>query len=311
VFANVATPTCRYILAYQRRNLSDALFQPVIDFAARANGSFWFALHATSPSAPEDVEGEVQGCIYLFKSKDDWRNGPEQVFRSKIRTLNEARLSLTSDRNDVTRSEYEAAGNAVQRGADVTVDFLMHRSGEVYFSVPRFRDENLAYASRDFARQWGHDFDKWITDQTYFFFRDLTHQHQHHIPAVDTILILQKRDANDDFAWRRNIVFSLQYHVISARRTRDVYSLVQALGVIAYCKSFLGVCRNTAGDSSAQIPTFQIEALEQSIEAKIKEAELHLEDDRAKDNRVTNTRVLMVAIVAPVLALLGVFVQPR
>src|SRR5262249_50678624 len=55
VYANVGTEAERLVLAYQRRDLSDALFQTVINFICNIEGSFWFALAIKSIGTPSDA----------------------------------------------------------------------------------------------------------------------------------------------------------------------------------------------------------------------------------------------------------------
>jgi hypothetical protein len=144
-------------------------------------------------AAPDDVEGNVHGQVHIYKTKEDWRAGPEETVRKAIDELNEARLSLAENRNQTLSASFRWADYALRSSADITLDFEIIRDGELKVSIPYFSNPDLAFASRAFAEQDGHDFDKWIADQSYFFIRDIAHQHQHHDEAVDTILILQKR----------------------------------------------------------------------------------------------------------------------
>lgn len=309
-YANVATNTDRIIVAYQRRNLSDSVFRTITDRVSSRNGDFWFALSARSTAAPSDIEGNVRGQVHIYKTKEDWRSGPEKTVRKAIDELNEARLSLAANRNQTLNAAFKWADDALKESSDITLDFEIIRDGELRVSIPRFSDQDLAFASRAFAEQDGYDFDKWIADQAYFFIRDIAHQHQHHDEAVDTILILQKKD-DDDVAWRRNIIFSLHFYIISARRTRDVRAMMQTVGVFAYCQSFTSICQRRLGVRFNEIPSFQEHALKDSLNAAIEEQK-YLEEQRCrKDDRVTNFRVMTLAVIAPTLALIGVAIQPH
>lgn len=309
-YANVATSTERIIVAYQRRNLSDSVFRSVTDWVCRRSGDFWFAVSARSTAAPSDIEGNVRGQIHIFKSKADWRSGPQESVRKAIDDLNAARLSLAADRNSSLDAAYDRADNALRTSADISLDFELIRDGELRVSIPTFSDSDLAFASREFAESDGHDFDKWIADQAYFFLRDIAHQHQHHDDDVDTILILQKRD-DDDIAWRRNIIFSLHFYIISARRMRSIHSLIRSRGVLAYYKSFASLSKLKLKERFAEIPVFQDDALKDSLDAAIEERQ-YLESIECRENsRATNARLMLLAIIAPILALIGVAIQPH
>lgn len=309
-YANVATTRDRIVLAYQRRNLSDSVFRTITDRVSSRSGDFWFAVSARSTAAPSDVEGHVCGQVHIFKSKEDWRSGPEATVRKAIDELNEARLSLAANRNQTLDAAYKWADDALKKHADIILEFEIIRDGELRVSLPHFSDQDLAYASRAFAEQDGHDFDKWIADQAYFFLRDISHKHQHHDDAVDTILILQKA-GDDDVAWRRNIIFSLHFYIISARRTRDARSLIRALGILAYYKSFAALSKIKLGDLFNQIPVFQDEALKDSLNAAIDERAFMDGVEQRQTDRTTNFRVMTLAVIAPILALIGVAIQPH
>lgn len=309
-YANVATAKDRYILAYQRRDLSDSVFRTITDRVCRRSGDFWFALVANSAAAPDNVDGSLSGTIFVFKSKEDWRTGPQEKVRTAINEMNSARLSLASDRDRVIEESLAYGRKALCESADVWIDFILERNGELRVARPEFRDDDLAYASRAFASQEGHDFDKWIADQGYFFLRDIAHQHQHHDHAVDTILILQRKDAAD-VSWRRNLLFSLQFYIITNRRSRDTKALIQAKGILAYFEAFVGICQGQLKERFAQIPTFEIDALRSSLDASIEERTFEHSIDAHRAANATNFRVTVLAVVAPTLALLGVALQPH
>jgi hypothetical protein len=305
----VASAVRRYVVAFQRRNLSDSAFRAITDFLYGVNGDFWFALTATSTGAPQELHAAITGTVYIFKSKHDWRSGAAGAVRPAIDDLNSFRLSLDADRDEQIEARFDSAVANLDQHADITLDFELRRAGEVYFTQPAFRDADLAFASRDFAATGGHDFDKWIADQSYFFLRDLVHEHQHHAPHVDTILTLQRR-TTDEHAWRRNVLFSLHFYVISARRTRRPIMLVQALGVLAYCQSFVGICK-TAGCQDHDIPQFEVAAIEASLRAQIEEQAHIRKAAESWGQRIWNARLALIAVLAPILAMIAVFVQPR
>jgi len=309
IYANIASDARRYILAFQRRNLSDSAFRSITDYICGVSGDFWFAIAATSTEAPDHLGAAINGKIFIFKSKEDWRNGPGDTVRLAIERLNNDRFSLDGNRVERTERDYVSAKDALVAHADIFLAFELRRTGEVYVSEPTFSDPDLEYASASLANEGGHDFQKWIADQSYFFLRDIIHQHQHHEPHVDTILTLQKRTL-DEAAWRQHILFSLHYYIISARRTRHPPVLIQAIGVLAYCRSFVGVCR-TAGYDNDQLPQFETEAIETSLRSSIDENSYSIAEQERSGVRVWNARLTLIAILAPVLALTGVFVQPR
>jgi hypothetical protein len=311
IYANITTGKGRMVLAYQHRPLSDVLFQSIIHYLCNISGRFWFVLAARSDEEPSNAE-EMQGFIGIYKSRDDWRRH-ENAVRDSIQDINSLRFSLENDRDSVTERAFSNAQAHVNETADIRIAFHIFRSGEVYFSEPSFRDANLAFASNDYADKCGHNFPKWVADQSYFFLRDIAHFHQHHAPSSDTILILQRRDEADQ-NWRKRIIFSLYHQVIKAKRFGDAPSAYQSLGIQAYCMSFKRICSKSPGWSEDHL-RFNDSALKQSLEAKAQEGLARLAETAATGSmnlaRAANWRTFALALVAIAIAGLAMLVQPR
>jgi hypothetical protein len=310
IYTNVTTDTRRLILVYQRRDLSDLLFQTIIHYLCNVEDRFWFAIAATSTGSPSDSD-EIAGRVYIYKSKEDWRSKAQPVVRDSIEQLNDARLSFHSNRDPLIEHEFNRARTVLDATADIRADFLILRTGEVYLSNPVFSDSGLEYASVDYAESLRQDFRKWTLDQCYFFLRDIGHTHQHHAPSADTILILQERDAAG-VRWRRNIIFSLHHYIIRIRRFGDVKPLYQASGILAYCSSFKKICERQLGDDAAsQIPPFNEEALQQSLNARAGEQVQRLASLGTEAIIRLGRRTVGVAILAVAVAVLVMLIQPQ
>lgn len=279
VYANVTADRRRLVLGYQRRPLSDVLFQTLIHYLCGINGEFWFVVAATSEGIPGDVE-ELTGVVYIYKSKTDWKTC-QRVARIAIDQLNDNRLSMRADRDVLLQRCFSECKSTMNNTADITIDFWLNRSGEIFFGKPTFQDSDLGYASRDYAEKLGHNFALWMANQTYFFIRDISHGHQHHVPTADTIIILQERVAGDRVTWRRNIIYSLHHYIIRAKRGADAGSLSQAAGILSYCMSFQAICRRHLGSDAEHIPNYNDDALLGSLNARSAE---HAVVDRATES---------------------------
>ena len=310
IYANITTGNGRLVLAYQHRPLSDVLFQPIIHYLCSISGRFWFVLAARSDEEPSSAE-EMQGFIGIYKSRDDWR-AHESIVRTAILNANSLRFSLDVERDSETDRIFSNAQSHVNQTADIRIAFHIFRSGEVYFSEPKFRDSELEFASNNYAEACGHNFPKWVADQSYFFLRDITHAHQHHVPSSDTILILQRRDEADT-NWRKRIIFSLYHQVIKAKRFGDAPSVYQSLGIQAYCLSFKAICKSRP--IWKEDHHFNDEALKQSLEAKAQEGLARLAETAATSSmklaRAANWRTFALALVAIAVAVLAMLIQPR
>ena len=315
VYANIAlraiTPQHRVILAFQKRPLGDTLFYLVTDFVAGVSGSFWFVLAANSPREATE-SNEIAGTIYIFKSRDDWKEKAKNQVRTSVRMLHSLQSSLSPEREREMLGVYEGAKDTLHRTADITTEFRLTRNGEAYFSAPVFLDPDLEYASVGYANSMAQDLGKWVADQSYFFLRDICHLHQHHDRAEDTILILQERD-DGDLEWRKRVIYSLYFYIIRAKRTARAPFLIRALGVQAYCQSFKRICAplfRAAPDF--KVPHFNDLALTQSLRARIEEESLirQIDDTNAIRRATTGANwrmyVLTVAlIVATIIAALA------
>jgi hypothetical protein len=294
-------------LAYQRRPLSDVLFKWAIHNLRSINGDFWFVLSIRSSEKPF-LADDLEGKIYIYKSKDDWRSKGEDVVRGAINNINDWRFLPDQDKEQVIVEEFITATSVLDQTADISLTFKLHRTGEVIFSRPAYQDPDLKYASEDFAMKCGHDFSKWVADQAYFFLRDASHSHQHHHPASDTILILQERDP-EDIQWRKKIIYSLYYAIIRAKRSGHALSVYQSTGVQAYCMSFKGICEERIGsDAVEKFPQFNDDALRQSLESKAQEL---MAGASMAFSRSANLRTFILALAAIFIATLAILVQPR
>jgi hypothetical protein len=311
-YANVTTESIRLVLAFQHRPLSDILFQRILHMALDLDGSFYFALSAQSIGVPGETD-ELRGLIYIYKSKADWKEKGRPSIRERVNAINSLLNSLDPDRMAKMAFLFQEADVDLKRTADVSINFRLFRNGEVYFCQPEFQDKQLEGASTEYAAARGHDFLKWIADQGYFFLRDITHRHQHHTPSSDTILILQYR-LTDDVRWRRNIIYSLYHYIIQAKRFNNTASLLQAIGIVAYCKSFKGICTERFRDGLPGLPNFNDEALLISLKARADEWTAQA-NDRATDamiriSRAANWRLFALAFAGVLTAVLVMFVQP-
>lgn len=162
-------------------------------------------------------------------------------------------------------------------------------------------DGQLYDLSRDLAARDAQNFDFGVSNQIYYFLRDVSHRHQHHEPNSDTILTLAEL-APDRSLWIQRTVFSLYNKCIQMKRDSKHVSHLQSLGVLAYLESFKAIAARRLGRDHIKfddiIPKFNDEAMRQSIESakNVIVTELQLREAR------------LATVVALGVGLLGVFV---
>jgi preprotein translocase subunit SecG len=313
IFANIDAGPERVIIAYQRRPLSDILFPRIIHWTQDISGDFWFTLTAKSNNSPL-LADRITGKIHVFKSREDWRDLADQTLRAAIRNLGRLRFSGQTDVPAQANLEFDRARQLVEQYADIEIEFDLERDGEVAFSQPTFKEAALQRASEQFAANDGHNIRKWVADQCYFFLRDSAHAHQHHEPTSDTILILQDR-GQDDIQWRKNVIYSLHYAIIRFKRDPDARSALRAMGILAYCKSFIDCCKAKLGDNYEGFPAFNDDALLLSLQAKANEisvAEQIIANRQGTSlAKAAASRTIVLAFVAIVVATVAILIQPR
>lgn len=311
-FANLELPSGRIVLAIQRRPLSDILFPRLLHRLSRRNGDFWFVLTARANAGALQAD-RLGGSIHIFKTADDWRSVAGRISEN-IAEIERQRYAQTPDREALAVLAFDRAGGVCDVSADVRVDFTLDRDGEASFDVPHFKEAALERASTSFARGSGHDISKWISDQAYFFLRDVSHTHQHHKPDTDTILILQEHDALD-IQWRKNVFYSLNYAVIRFKRHADAVSSTRAMGIVAYCNSFVACCERRNPDFRSTLELFNDRALLQSLQAK--SDEMMIEEQLSTNQlntslaRASNIRTIVVGFAAIAIAVMAMLVQPH
>ena len=308
LYANVTTEHKRYILGFQQRRLSDQFFQLITHWIFEVEDRFWFVICATTDGAP-DRANQIQGTVHIYKSKVDWRTKANKSVGASIVSLNDSRLAIDDGRDQKIENTFAAAGRTLEITSDIELEFILWRTGEIYFSRPLFSDSDLEDGSIAYATKLKQDFPKWIADQAYFFIRDISHRHQHHASDSDTILILQ--DHEDDVEWRSNVLYSLHHFIIRAKRFADTRSLYQCIGVLAYANSFRATCSRFLQDRDDLIPPFNGDDLLQSLNARVGEQVQRTAEWGVAATLRLGKRAVGIAIFAVVVALLAVFLQPK
>jgi hypothetical protein len=307
IYSNVTTPDKRYILAFQERRLSDQLFQFITHLFYGTEDHFYFVFCAETVD-PADRAEEIKGTVYIYKSRADWSDRASDDISTAISVLNDARLATDDDRDEKIVQYYAAGQELLEATSDIEIDFILWRTGEIFFQLPSFREESLKSSSIKYAESQRQDFPKWIADQAYFFIRDISHRHQHHAPDSDTILILQRHD--DEVKWRANILFSLHHYIIRAKRSPDTRSLYRCVGVLGYAASFRVTCDRYLDEPTA-IPPFNEEQLLQSLNARIGELVQHTAEEGIVATLRLSKRTAAFALLAIVVAIVIMFAQPQ
>jgi hypothetical protein len=250
------TEHVRYVLCYQKRDLSDVPFPLVTNFLMDDSGVFYFVLLATTVVASNDPnKTNLVGNICMYKAPA-W-----SICKNEVRSL----IRGDEFRSDVGRfvSSVEHCSKYVRMHADAVVEFEMQRDGCVKFGSCIINTANL-FEEVENATMSTDDI---VVQQCYYFLRDISHKHQHHDKASDTILSLYKVPSKQDDKrsdWRRHVLYSLLYNIIETNRKDRMIFLSRVRGVMEYAKSFCAI-------SGINDQDIRFNFLQGSIDARISE----------------------------------------
>lgn len=132
--------------------------------------------------------------------------------------------------NEREYSEFQAAITnikACQESAKSCASVKLFRNGKFYLQL-----ENVRSAEEQ------NVVEKLVANQFFYFFKDVSHVHQHHDPKQDAITQLSPVLGESDESWIHETQHSLYREVIRFKRFRSEGALFRASGVLAYAQSF-------------------------------------------------------------------------
>ncbi|NYT30300.1 hypothetical protein [Rhizobium sp. WYCCWR 11128] len=186
------------------------------------------------------------------------------------------------------KQQYLALSQALLSRCDLYMDVVLNRDGVITLSHLKWGNPHLERNTEEHAVDIGFDLDHGIADQTYFFVRDLTHQHQHHGNDADTIITTQRQERPDDLSWSLEIMYSLYFHIITVKRKENPTEHVRALGILAYLQSYKNIIKRRKDliQPTLALPEFDDASSKESIKATKDYIDLKLnEQKRNSDNR--------------------------
>ena len=264
----------RYILAYQRRNLSDAIQPAILNRLKGESGIFYFSMLARTVAGEESHNNKLTGAVFIY-THPTWSLGKPHL-RYLIQTQ-----SFKQDQ-DTFESAYLKHYDITERNADIAINFELCRNGFLTLQMPKINTVGILQNTDP------GDFDI-IANQAYFFLRDISHTHQHHNPTSDTLLTVQKSDSQDQDAWKRHVMYSLIFHIIQKKRKNLPEVQAQLEGIVSYAATFRRIAQ-------VDEPEFNLKNLRRSILAK--KGELSAERQAITTSRNTGLALCFSVIAA-------------
>ncbi len=284
-YANSADASHLYVAALQRRQLSDVLFEPFLGPLFGYSGHFEFVLCARARRAPTSPDSKLIGRIFLFHRRNFVATGAQDIFKSHIQYI---RSLDPGANNSSLKQQYLSLSQELVGRCDLHMDIVLNRDGILRLSRLKWANKQLKRNTEEFADEISFDLEHNITDQIYFFIRDLTHQHQHHGNDADTIITTQRQSKPDDWNWALEIMYSLYFHIITVKRKEIPSEHVRALGILAYLQSYKSIVERRIENcgSTVKLPKFDDAASKESIKATKDYIDFKLnEQKRNSDNQ--------------------------
>jgi hypothetical protein len=247
---NVVEKNRRLIVCSQKRNLSDNLLFKKIQLKSTGIHSFYFTLVARTGEYGIQNIGTLYGWIFIHLE-----------------------CPVGFPQLHTTETNIRLVQKQVQGSAEFAAAFRLHRDGRIALSVPQsYQEQTVEYG--DQISLEGDDALRPLAAQCFYFFRDITHKHQHHSKHSDTLTSVWS--SKDPTRWVRETLYELHRRAIVARRVRTPRGQEDAIGILAYASAF---DRNIAAPfrkelikknlSDDIIPKYDTQSLKESLNATL------------------------------------------
>lgn len=285
--ANIADSQDRYILCYQKRPSTDAIFPLLMNLlprlregdgdavGMRRESALWFVCLAHCEKGRPDGDRALNGTVFIFEDSV-WK----EEAREKVSDEQNNLLALDNSSCGVLRESFGRSYNTLNQvlscESAIYANFCLERNGilklEVFDHGSGPNRENQVDI-RGFNPKSDEASIADLASQIYFYIRDISHNHQHHDAKSDQLTTLYPENSDDKSLWLRRTYYHLMTHVIDRRRTRDHAALESALGMLTYAKILhdLAVSSIDSEKTSEKFgkKSYKKEFLIKSIEAKI------------------------------------------
>lgn len=264
----------RLIICKQHRVLSDALIRPrYFRFVYGYDPAWIFVLVASSVAEGEDKRAALVGKIYVF-NRTRWKQSAGGV-RSGSEIVDElySAAEVATDRLSICPqflNELKPVLCAeLESRAVYVASCEIRRNGECIVGE-ELRTDGVMFASSvvEEARPIDERATRYFCNQAFFFAKDVTHEHRHHHPRADTITSAYAEDSQK--SWIRETQYSIHRRVVSVRRSQRALSAYDAMGMMAYMKSFKQVIAQfpeSEGKSLAE--QYNLPETEDSLKARL------------------------------------------
>lgn len=262
----------RLIICAQDRPLSDALVNGrYFKFVYGYDPAWTFVLIARSEALGADKRAKLVGHIYIF-NRTRWSGavGGNLSGEDLIEEALEAASVVTEEpggceslingplrdiADQLKASAVYVVGCEISRNGIVRVEETDRASGVLF--TPSVTES---------ARPIDGQAQRYFCNQAYFFLKDISHSHRHHHKKADTITAAYPDD--DEQSWIRETQYGIHRRVVKVRRSKEPLRLYDALGLMAYMKSFKAIIAELPASPGKHFTEqYNLDETEESIKA--------------------------------------------
>lgn len=303
VYANVADHACRYIAIYQRYDISDAI---IPSHFLGITGDFIFLVIGNTIDTDDGSQFELVGECFIFHDHALWNAAILRELSDYQDFLRRYSYLTHQPLSDYANYQQTRILDICRSHASFCANLILPRRGTATISVSVSNITSAAAPRLPADAQRRLSIIHALAAQIYFFVKNLAHHHQHHDPTTDTIIDLSYI-SNDDVAWRLNTLFSMYRTVIDYKRNPHSSSFNDCIGIIAYARTFVELCKEEVGDeASGKLPNYFGDNTAESIRATQSRIERELLVKQRRQDTIRNTLLAILSIVLSFTGLLQV-----
>jgi hypothetical protein len=262
---NVEAGTHRLIFCAQKRVLFDGLISvPYFRFLFQNDPTYLFVLICHSEATKGDRLGQLVGDVYVLPISH-WRApipGRTTLLRDEVEGAIDTLDAESITRTDVNRikAEFDRLRGVLDMTSSYKVTVHIERNGMARLSnVTALQSVRALNSIHSTGREVRDGLESeadmsFAANQAYFFLKDIFHTHKHHDAKSDTIIAAHRED--QEYTWIREAHYRLHRKIVTLRRSPDIRSYYDALGLMSYVSALTKIA-NIYSEQLKEKPLYQ------------------------------------------------------
>ena len=275
-FVNVADRDTRFVIALQERPTKNANVPSSAKVLLVQKSALWCVCIAECDKRQR--ENPLMGRLYIFDDDQSWKKLLKDEILPALDHLSSYDASSCIPLKRWFSVQHPKLLKSVSSCAGFFCDFELHRNGFVHFKADKSTTTKASKPLTTFGGQLASSHGSsnntmsfaegahCLASQAFFFLKDITHRHQHHDPARDTVTDLYLCVDGDEAYWQQATYDSLIRSVVALRRQKLDITIRSALGILAYASSFQKLVHDAASKSRSPLLEHIHDNIRESLE---------------------------------------------